>query len=105
VAELAQQGRLANLAVPADGGDGDGGDGKAAKSKKRKKGAAAAAADEAFYVDDDTPIERMPKKNVKVGVGLQVVQLKFSSWVFCWWAATGGSGRAQLRTTSSCTVH
>lgn len=50
------------------GGGGDGGDGgKKGGGKKRKKGGAAAA-DESFYVGDDAPIERLPKKNTKVAV-------------------------------------
>lgn len=75
VTELHQAKRLANIDTGDAGDGGEGGDGKA-KSKKRKKGAAAAAADEEFYVGDDAPIERVPKKkNVEVsrvvlGVGM-----------------------------------
>jgi hypothetical protein len=76
VTELHQAKRLANIDTGDAGDAGEGGDGKA-KSKKRKKGAAAAAADEEFYVGDDAPIERVPKKkNVEVsgvvlGVGMR----------------------------------
>jgi hypothetical protein len=61
---MVQQRRMTNLSAP-DDGEGSGGEGKAGRSKKRKKGAAAAAGED-FYVDDAAPIERLPKKNVKV---------------------------------------
>lgn len=61
---MVAQRRMTNLSAP-DDGDGSGGEGKAGRSKKRKKGPAAAAGED-FYVDDAAPIERLPKKNIKV---------------------------------------
>lgn len=86
VQEMVQQRRMTNLSAP-DDGEGSGGEGKAGRSKKRKKGPAAAAGED-FYVDDAAPIERLPKKNVKVGEGGGAL-----CGVDCWVGAFGMGAR------------
>lgn len=89
---MVQQRRMTNLSAP-DDGEGSGGEGKAGRSKKRKKGAAAAAGED-FYVDDAAPIERLPKKNVKVrwakgGGACVLVRLGLMVW---WGGCCAGGG-------------